>query len=341
MTGSKEETPGSTPAIELQNVSFRYSDGTTAVDGASVTVSAGEFFGFLGPNGAGKTTAIKLLVTLLQPNSGQVTVNGYDVVDSPRRVRATVGYTAQETGVDPELTARENVAFACEMYHVPRRKRADRIDELLELVGLEGVADRRAESFSGGMRRRLDIATALVHDPPLLFLDEPTTGLDPRSRLRLWEHFREINDRGTTVFLTTQNMQEADELCDRIGVINEGTIIALGTPASLKEQLGTDSIRITLASRQEVERAKTLLEATDDIAHRVDAVDTDHDSIVLTTRSAEELATAILATLFESGIELRGFEIRNPTLDDAFLHITGERFEAEPAIDDRQREVNR
>ena len=223
-------------AIDARNVGVTYSDGTEAVEDVTLQVPRGEFFGFLGPNGAGKTTTIKTLVTLLRPTAGEVTVNGYDVVTEPQAVRESIGYMAQETSIDRELTARENIRFACEAYGVPKADRADRIDELLDLVDLADVADKRAEEFSGGMKKRLDVATALVHEPPLVFLDEPTTGLDPKARLRLWEYFRTINEQGTTVFLTTQYLEEADQLCDRLSVIAEGEIVATGSPEELKRR---------------------------------------------------------------------------------------------------------
>ena len=191
-------------AIDAEEVVLTYSDGTEAVRGVTLSVPEGEFFGFLGPNGAGKTTAIKTFTTLLRPTAGTVTVNGFDVVEEAQSVRESIGYMAQETSVDEELTARENIKFACEAYGVPKTERSGRIDELLDLVDLAAVADKEADEFSGGMKKRLDVATALVHEPPLVFLDEPTTGLDPKARIRLWEYFREINEQGTTVFLTTQ-----------------------------------------------------------------------------------------------------------------------------------------
>ncbi|PSQ54715.1 daunorubicin ABC transporter ATP-binding protein [Halobacteriales archaeon SW_12_67_38] len=202
-------------AIDADEVTLTYSDGTEAVRGIDLDIPEGEFFGFLGPNGAGKTTAIKTFATLLRPTSGTVTVNGFDVADEPRAVRESIGYMAQDTSVDEELTARENIRFACEAYGVPKAERGDRIDGLLDLVDLAEAADKEAEGFSGGMKKRLDAAMALVHRPPLVFLDEPTTGLDPKARNRLWEYFRRINGEGTTIFLTTQYLEEADQLCER------------------------------------------------------------------------------------------------------------------------------
>ncbi len=245
-------------AIEARDVAVTYADGTRAVRGVDLLVERGEFFGFLGPNGAGKTTMIKTLVTLLRPTDGSVTVNGCDAVADPRSVRATVGYMAQETSVDPELTARENLRFACDAYGVARSRRDDRIAELLELVELTDVADKVADDFSGGMKKRLDAATALVHRPPLVFLDEPTTGLDPAARNRLWAYFRRINDEGTTVFLTTQYLEEADQLCDRLSVIQNGAVVAEGTPDELKRRVGGEILAVELADADESDRAVSI-----------------------------------------------------------------------------------
>jgi len=227
-------------AIDVAGLELVYADGTAAVQGIDMQVPEGEFFGFLGPNGAGKTTTIKVFATLLSPTAGEVRVNGFDVRSDARRVRQSIGYMAQETSIDPELTAEENIKFACEAYGVPRGERVDRVTELLDLVDLANVADKRAEEFSGGMKKRLDAATALVHRPPLVFLDEPTTGLDPKARNRLWDYFRRINDLGTTIFLTTQYLEEADQLCDRLAVILDGEIVADGSPDGLKREVGGD-----------------------------------------------------------------------------------------------------
>ncbi len=218
-----QPTPNTPNAINADHVNLTYSNGTEAVRDVSPTLPKGEFFGFLGPNGAGKTTMIKTLVTLLRPTRGSITVNGFDVTADSRSVRQSIGYMAQETSIDPELTARENIRFACEAHGVPKSDRTERTGELLELVDLTDVADTTAREFSGGgMKKRLDVATALVQRPPLVFLDEPTTSLDPKARKRLWAYFRELNQQGTTIFLTTQCLEEADQLCDRIAVIKDG-----------------------------------------------------------------------------------------------------------------------
>jgi ABC-2 type transport system ATP-binding protein len=310
-------------AIEARDIGFTYPDGTEAVRDVSFTVPEGEFFGFLGPNGAGKTTTIKTLVTLLRPTTGRVSVNGIDA-EQARAVRASVGYTAQDTSVDPQLTARENMALACEVYHVPKAQRTERIDDLLDLVDLADVADKRADTFSGGMQKRLDVATSLVHDPPLVFLDEPTTGLDPRARLRLWEHFREINARGTTIFLTTQYLEEADQLCSRLAVIADGEIVASGSPDDLKAQVGGDSLAIAIDETPAMpsERAQVVVKESG-LLTESESVGITEDGIVVSSSRADRIGTDVLVTLREAGATVTGFTVRSPSLDDVFLHLTG------------------
>jgi ABC-2 type transport system ATP-binding protein len=308
-------------AIEMNDVVLRYSDGTKAVDGLDMNVKEGEFFGFLGPNGAGKTTTIKMLVTLLRQTSGEITVNGYNVLEKPRDVRKTVGYMPQETSIDPELTAYENLSFACDAYRVPRSDRKDRIEELLELVDLADVADKKAEDFSGGMKKRLDAATALVHDPPLVFLDEPTTGLDPEARNRLWNYFKDINDDGTTIFLTTQYLEEADYLCERIGIILDGAIEREGSPDELKSQAGDGVLELELESQDEIPKIVELLEQLDVFA---DAdVETIENKIIISVQNAKKHTMKAVSVLNENNYNITGLDTRSPTLDDVFLEITG------------------
>ncbi|ESP87101.1 daunorubicin resistance protein DrrA family ABC transporter ATP-binding protein [Candidatus Halobonum tyrrellensis] len=317
-------------AIDARHLALTYADGTEAVEDVSLDIPEGEFFGFLGANGAGKTTTIKMLVTLLRPTEGSVRVNGYDVADAPRRVRESIGYMAQETSIDTELTARENVRFACEAYGVPRGERAGRIDDLLDLVDLADVADKRAKDFSGGMKKRLDVATALVHEPPVVFLDEPTTGLDPKARNRLWDYFRRINDRGTTVFLTTQYLEEADQLCERIGVIKGGEIAVSGSPAELKSRVGGDVLELELddPTDRDVERARAIA-ADSALVDDAAAVETTDDGIVVTSSVARSRGTDLLVSLRDAGLTITGFNVRSPTLDDVFLAITGEEYDVD------------
>jgi ABC-2 type transport system ATP-binding protein len=326
-TGSTGE--GDRPlAIATDGLEVTYADGTEAVRDVSLSVPEGEFFGFLGPNGAGKTTTIKTLATLLSPTGGEVRVNGFDARTEPERVRSSIGYMAQETSVDEELTARENLRFACESYGVPRTDRSDRIDELLELVDLADVAEKEAGEFSGGMKKRLDAATALVHRPPLVFLDEPTTGLDPKARNRLWEYFRRINDQGTTIFLTTQYLEEADQLCERLSVILDGEIVSDGTPADLKREVGGEILDIEVeGSADERERAVAVARESD--LFEAATVETTDDGITVTARTARQHGTDLLVALRDEGIVVTGFNVRSPTLDDVFLAITGEHVEEE------------
>jgi len=323
-----DDTQGRRAAIDARGVEVTYSDGTEAVRGIDLEVPEGEFFGFLGPNGAGKTTTIKTFATLLAPTGGTIEVNGFGVEREPRKVRETIGYMAQETSVDLELTARENVRFAAQAYGVPRSERADRIDELLELVDLADVAEKKADEFSGGMKKRLDVATALVHDPPLVFLDEPTTGLDPKARNRLWEYFQRINEEGTTLFLTTQYLEEADQLCDRISVILDGEIVAEGSPMELKRQVGGEILDVELDDADDRERAAEI--ARDSGVFDGDAdVGVSDDGITVTAERARQHGTDLLVALRDADVTVTGFNIRAPTLDDVFLAITGE----EPDLD--------
>ncbi|KZN24648.1 daunorubicin ABC transporter ATP-binding protein [Haladaptatus sp. R4] len=316
-----------TDALVADSVHVTYADGTDAVRGVDLRIPKGEFFGFLGPNGAGKTTTIKTLTTLLRPTSGTVTVNGHDTVTESRAVRKSIGYMAQETSVDPLLTARENIRFACEAYGVPKNERDERADELLSLVDLADVADKGAEKFSGGMKKRLDIATALVHRPSLVFLDEPTTGLDPKARIDLWEYFREINERGTTVFLTTQYLEEADQLCDRLSVIQDGKIVATDSPQALKSRVGGDILDVTFeeTSDDELARARQVVRESGILDNAT--VETAADGISVTAANARREGTDLLVTLRDAGFIVVGFDIRSPTLDDVFLAITGEHAE--------------
>jgi len=315
-------------AIDVSALELIYSDGTAAVQGVDLTVPEGEFFGFLGPNGAGKTTTIKVFATLLSPTGGEVRVNGFDVRSDARTVRESIGYMAQETSIDPELTAEENIRFACEAYGVPREKRSERVTELLDLVDLADVADKRVEEFSGGMKKRLDAATALVHRPPLVFLDEPTTGLDPKARNRLWDYFRRINDLGTTIFLTTQYLEEADQLCDRLAVILDGEIVAEGSPADLKREVGGEVLDIELEGGPPArQRAATIAREFEAFADA--SVSETNEGISVTAETARQHGTDLLVALRDAELTVTGFNIRAPTLDDVFLSITGEKLDTD------------
>jgi ABC-2 type transport system ATP-binding protein len=311
-------------AINARNIHVTYEDGTEAVCGVNLIVGKGEFFGFLGPNGAGKTTTIKTLVTLLHPSQGSVTINGYDVEKESQAVSESIGYMAQETSVDEELTARENIRFACKVYGVPTSEHDGRIEELLDLVGLSDVADKRAENFSGGMKKRLDAATVLVHRPPLVFLDEPTTGLDPEARMRLWNYFERLNEHGTTVFLTTQYLEEVDRLCDRLSVIQDGEIIATDTPKALKSAVGGDILDLTLedSSKEAKERAMAVVRESDTL--EAATIETTDDGFTITAENARETVSELFVSLHRADVVVTGFDVRSPTLDDVFLTLTGE-----------------
>jgi ABC-2 type transport system ATP-binding protein len=234
------------PAIAAMSLRRTFKGGIEAVRDIDLSVSPREVFGFLGPNGAGKTTTVRMLCTLLPPTAGRARVAGLDVVADAAAVRRAIGVALQEIGLDPVQTGRELLELQCGLYGIAGRHGRERAAELLELVGLTDAADRRTKAYSGGMKRRLDLATALVHSPQVLFLDEPTTGLDPASRLTIWDEVRRINNSGTTVFLTTQYLEEADKLCDRLAIIDDGRIVAEGTPERLKGEMGHDVVSVSL-----------------------------------------------------------------------------------------------
>src|SRR3954464_14061540 len=233
-------------AVEARSLRRTFKGGVEAVCGIDLGVASGEVFGFLGPNGAGKTTTVRMLCTLLPPTAGTASVAGLDVVRDGAEIRRPIGGALQEIGLDPVQTGRELLELQCGLYGITGQRARSRTEELLELVGLADAADRRTKTYSGGMKRRLDLASALVHSPTVLFLDEPTTGLDPASRLTVWEEVRRINAGGATVFLTTQYLEEADKLCDRVAIIDDGLIVAEGTPEQLKAEMGHDVVSVSL-----------------------------------------------------------------------------------------------
>jgi ABC-2 type transport system ATP-binding protein len=234
--------------IKVENLTEVYPDGTRAVDGISFAIKEGEFFGFLGPNGAGKTTTIKVLTTLLEKTSGLASVAGLEVDENPKAIRRLIGVQSQYTVVDDDMTGRENLLLQGHLQRMHGAALEQRVTELLGLVGLAEVADKKASQYSGGMKRRLDLASALVHKPKLLFLDEPTIGLDPQSRAAIWRYLQELNTKaGVTIFLTTQYLDEADKLCGRLAIIDHGQIIVNASPSELKRQLGGDTITVKLA----------------------------------------------------------------------------------------------
>src|SRR5947209_8233297 len=248
-------------AIEVDQLVREFRKGPRAVDGINLSVSPGEIYGFLGPNGAGKSTTVLMLTTLLPPTSGRATVGGFDIVRQGAEVRASIGAALQEAALDPILTGREHLLLQATLQGIPKAQRAQKAGALLGRVGLSEAADRRVGGYSGGMKRRLDLALALVHDPRILFLDEPTTGLDPQSRSALWEEVARLaHDEGMTVFLTTQYLEEADALADRVGIIDLGKIVAEGTPPQLKAEIGSPSVEVTPTDPHTGDRLAQLLE---------------------------------------------------------------------------------
>jgi ABC-2 type transport system ATP-binding protein len=303
-----------------------------ALDGLSLRVPEGTVLGLLGPNGAGKTTAARILSTLIVPDSGRAIVAGYDVVREPRPLKRVIGLSGQNAAVDEHLTGFENLDMVGRLYHLGRTKSRQRAEELLEQFDLVEAGGRPAKGYSGGMRRRLDLAAALVASPPVLFLDEPTTGLDPRSRLGLWEVIAELVRSGTTLLLTTQYLEEADRLADSIAVIDRGHLIAEGTSDELKSQVGGERLEVTVADRDLVEQARTLLARLG-----VGEPDVEENMRRLTvpiTGGAKVLATA-LRDFDEAGIGLQDVGLRRPTLDDVFLSLTGHAAEEAEAAGSR------
>jgi ABC-2 type transport system ATP-binding protein len=288
-----------------------------AVAGVDLSVDAGEIFGFLGPNGAGKTTTLRMLATLLPPSGGEATVVGCDLRRAPQAVRERIGYVGQQGGSDPQVTARSELVLQGRLHGMRRAEARRRAAELLALVDLEAAADRTTGTYSGGQRRRLDIALGLMHQPRLLFLDEPTTGLDPQSRARVWEEVRRLREDGVTVFLTTHYLDEADALCDRLAIIDHGAIVAEGTPEQLKRRIAGDVVTLGVGADQE--RAALLLRAQPFVREA-----TVEDGIVrLTVERGETALPAILRLLDGAGLELREISLTRPSLDDVFLRQTG------------------
>jgi ABC-2 type transport system ATP-binding protein len=306
---------GETPVIRADGLSKRFGD-TTALDGLSFSVDAGAILGLLGPNGAGKTTTIKLLTTLLPVDAGRASVAGFDVSTESAMARRMIGLAGQSAAVDGKLTPRQNLDLFGRLYHLPAGQRASRVEELIERFDMTAYADRPAETLSGGERRRLDLVAALIADPPAIFLDEPTTGLDPRGRAALWDQIREIRDGGAAVVLTTQYLEEADQLADTIVVIDRGRVVAAGTADQLKSRLERDVLEITLSDGSDLAAASRALGSGG-------ASTIDGDTVHLTVASAAE-SLAALRRVEGAGIAIADFQLRRPTLDDVFIELTGE-----------------
>jgi ABC-2 type transport system ATP-binding protein len=308
--------------IEVEGLVREFKNGPRAVDGINLTVEPGEIYGFLGPNGAGKSTTVHMLTTLLPPTAGSARVAGLDVATQGAEVRKVIGAALQEAALDPNLTGREHMKLQTALHGLPKAQRADRGDELIERVGLSDAADRRVGGYSGGMKRRLDLALALVHGPRVLFLDEPTTGLDPQSRASLWAEVTRLSvEDGVTVFLTTQYLEEADQLANRVGIIDAGRIAAEGTPAALKAEIGRPSVEVLPVDPTRRSEAEEIL------LRYGTPVPASGDSLSVRLNDGIEVLTAIVRSFDSAGIELASLGLNEPTLDDVFLAKTGHHLE--------------
>ncbi len=310
--------------IVVENLVKRYPGDVVAVEDVSMRVEAGRIFGFLGPNGAGKSTTIKILTTLALPTSGRATVGGYDVVTQAEAVRRIAGVALQDIGLDPLMKPLELLRLQTRMFGATRDQAEARSRELLELVNLTEAIDRRVGTYSGGMRRRLDLALALAHEPQVLFLDEPTTGLDPASRRDVWDEVRRLNrELGMTIFLTTQYLEEADELADVVAIIDKGRIAIQGSPSRLKSSVGNESINLAFEDRDTVERALSHL---DGFSQRAQI---DRDVLRLYMENAAEAIPGVVNRLREFNVSPISLTLTQPTLDDVFLQVTGQRLRDE------------
>ena len=312
-------------AVEAKNLkkTFKTKQGNVeAVRDVSFKVNKGEIFGILGPNGAGKSTTILMLTTLLRITSGTAKINDLDVVKNDSEVRNKIGIALQDTGIDNLLTARELFFTTARLWGLSKSKSKDRTEEMLNLVGLTEAADRRVKTYSGGMKRRLDLGLSLVHKPEVLFLDEPTTGLDPGSRRVLWDEIKKLRDEGVTIILTTQYLEEADELANRISIIDEGLVVAEGTPDELKSSIGGDVITLTFRTDDDAIKAQTIIENSEieDIQIRV------------TVEIGAEKIPNLLNQLVSKDINVQSVSANKPSLDDVFLKVTGYRLEGEKTL---------
>lgn len=298
-----------------------------AVNGVNLNIPRGEIYGFLGPNGAGKSTTVRMLTTLLNPTSGTAEVAGYDIATDTENVRLRIGVALQDAALDPKQTGREILDMQGRLYGLNKLERRTRVEELLKLVNIGDAIDKRINTYSGGMKRRLDLAAALVHQPEVLFLDEPTTGLDPVSRATVWDEVRYLNrELGMTIFLTTQYLEEADSLADRVGIIAKGKIVAEGTPTDLKRSIGADIIAVRI-SPADGTRAQQCLQSL----HGVDGVEVNGDQLIVSATNGAAVVSPVAVALAEHNIAVQELTLRTPTLDDVFLHTTGARMQTDEA----------
>ncbi len=311
-------------AVEVEQLVREFKGGIRAVDGLDLEVHEGEIYGFLGPNGAGKTTVVRILTTLLRPTAGHARVAGHDVVKEGDAVRRAIGVALQEAAIDPLMTGRELLRMQGALHGLRGPEARDRATQLLERVGLTDAGDRRVGGYSGGMRRRLDLALALVHRPHVLFLDEPTTGLDPTSRIALWREVSALHDEGTTVFLTTQYLEEAEQLADRVGIIARGNLVAEGTPSSLKERVKEPTVHIELADSEDAPAAREALAGLGTVEEPNPRTPT---RVALATAAGKAAIAPVIRALDEHGVTVEFVEVETPTLDDVFAAVTGSHLE--------------
>jgi ABC-2 type transport system ATP-binding protein len=317
-------------AIRTTGLGRTFGD-SVAVDGVDLAVAKGEVYGFLGPNGAGKSTTVRVLCTLLAPTSGSAEVAGFDVDTRPTDVRLAIGVALQEAALDPKQTGRELLRLQGLLYGLPKHALGQRVDELAELIDIGDALEQPIGTYSGGMKRRLDLAAALVHNPEVLFLDEPTTGLDPVSRMSVWDEVRRLNDElDMTIFLTTQYLEEADLLCERVGIIDRGRIVAEGTPDELKHKVGTDVI----VARVDGDAAslRDVVAALDGI----EGVEAHGNELVISATNGSAAISPVAVALSECDVAVRDLTLRTPTLDDVFLELTGSHIERGREDDDEE-----
>jgi ABC-2 type transport system ATP-binding protein len=317
------------PAIAAQGLVKHFSPDIRAVDGIDLSIGEGQVFGFLGQNGSGKTTTVRMLTTLLRPTAGAASVGGLDVLRQPNAIRRSIGVALQEAGLDDAQNGRELLELQARLYRVPAREIDERVAQLLRIVDLEEAADRRIKTYSGGMQRRLDLAAALVHRPKIVFLDEPTTGLDPISRDAIWRYVRDLNrNEGVTFFLTTQYLEEADRLADVCAIMDAGKIVAQGSPAELKSQIGTDVVTVRIdGGEEELARAETSVRQLEG----VDEVRIVDDAIIVYVPDGAAAIARIVLLLDGASLIAREVTLAKPTLDDVFLRATGHHLAAEEA----------